>query len=95
MPRFTAETPEISAAGARLAGLADQLAAARSAMARLEPAGHAADHPAVAGAIAAFAGAWTGTVEEMATGASGLATNTGAAAENYEHTDASQFRAGR
>ncbi len=95
MPSFTADTPEISAAGARLAGLSDQLAAARSAMARLEPAGHAADHPGVAGAIAAFAGAWTGTVEEMATGASGLVTNTGAAAENYEHTDVSQFRAGR
>jgi hypothetical protein len=95
MPRFTAETPEISAAGARLAGLSDQLAGARSAMARLEPAGHAADHPGVAGAIAAFAGAWTGIVEEMAAGASGLATNTGAAAENYEHTDASQFRAAR
>jgi len=31
----------------------------------------------------------------MATGASGLATNTGAAAESYDHTDASQFRGGR
>jgi hypothetical protein len=95
MPRFTADTPEISAAGSRLSGLADQLAAARSAMARLESAGHAADHPGVASAVAAFAAAWTGTVEEMATGASGLAANAGAAAQSYEHTDVSQFRAGR
>jgi hypothetical protein len=47
MPRFTADTPEISDAGGRLSGLADQLSAARSAMARLEPAGHAADNSLV------------------------------------------------
>ena len=91
MPRFTVDTPEVSRTAASMSMWAGQLGAARAALGRVEPAGAAADHPAVAGALAALVEAWSQTATVLDEGTRGLATNLETSASAYERTDQSQF----
>ncbi|MDP8942713.1 MAG: hypothetical protein M3N16_01110 [Actinomycetota bacterium] len=91
MPRFTVETPQLGATAASLDLWASQLGAARAALARVEPAGGAADHPPWPARSERFVEAWSQTAIALDEGTRGLATNLGASAGAYVATDERQF----
>ena len=70
---------------------AGQLSSVRGTLARVELAGSAADHPAVAAALGAFVEAWSGTAAAMDEGTRDLGAKLEASAGAYERTDRSQF----
>ena len=91
MPRFTTVTEALEQTAVEVGLLANRLHGARAALARVESAGLAADHPPVAGALGAFVDAWSAAVVAMDEGVSRLGTNVGASAGAYERSDASLF----
>jgi hypothetical protein len=94
LSRIAVDTPVLHGTGARVAALGGQLAAARTALVRVQTAGYEADAPAVAAAVERFVERWGATIAALEAACEGLGANAIASAFAYDQTDGTAMGGG-